>query len=204
MEKPIIYSKQTIEFITVAAEFCAFLEETKNYNRSEFVDKIVKILPLLYLKALLLPDTSEQDIDDDIELIVTEEDYQYIRLNIQNILSDKDDYLEVFLSDIQYSDAPITSFISEDLADIYQDIKNFLSVFSHQYEPTMLNSLIVLNSNFKDDWSQKLVNVLRPLNTILFSDDSDDEFIEDNENRNQSSNWLFDNQKDSELDVGQF
>ena len=41
-------------------------------------------------------------------------------------MGEKDDYLEVFNDDIEYSDQPITEFVSENLADKYQDIKNFV------------------------------------------------------------------------------
>ena len=39
--------------------------------------------------------------------------------------AEKDDYLDVFIQDMVYSDQPITRNISEDLADIYQAIKDF-------------------------------------------------------------------------------
>ena len=49
-----IYSKNIIEFVTVSAEYCAFIERVPELEKEEFLDKIIKILPLLYLKATLL------------------------------------------------------------------------------------------------------------------------------------------------------
>ena len=46
-----IYSKNIIEFVTVSAEYCAFIERVPELEKEEFLDKIIKILPLLYLKA---------------------------------------------------------------------------------------------------------------------------------------------------------
>ena len=57
MEKysQVIFDKNTVEFVTVAAEFCGFLERARDMKRYDFVDTALKILPLLYLKATLLP-----------------------------------------------------------------------------------------------------------------------------------------------------
>ena len=42
-----IYSKNIIEFVTVSAEYCAFIERVPELEKEEFLDKITKILPLL-------------------------------------------------------------------------------------------------------------------------------------------------------------
>ena len=57
MEKDslVIFDKNVIEFVTVAAETCGFLERTETLSKDEFVDTSLKMLPLLYLKANLLP-----------------------------------------------------------------------------------------------------------------------------------------------------
>lgn len=54
-ENEIVYSRNTVEFVTVAAEFCAFLEQSEGRKRRDFVDTMLKLLPLLYLKASLVP-----------------------------------------------------------------------------------------------------------------------------------------------------
>ena len=55
MEKysQVIFDKNTVEFVTVAAEYCGFLERARDMKRYDFVDTALKILPLLYLKATL-------------------------------------------------------------------------------------------------------------------------------------------------------
>lgn len=102
----VIFDKNTVEFVTVAAEFCGFLERARDMKRYDFVDTALKILPLLYLKATLLP-PCEPIGEDEPETFVTEEDYELIRRAIAGVLGAKDDYLEVFLPDMVYSDTPI-------------------------------------------------------------------------------------------------
>ena len=128
-ESQAIFDKNVVEFVTVAAEFCAFLERAEGMKRSMFVDTTLKILPLLYLKASMLP-KCEMIGDEAPETYVTEEIYEVLRINLASVLAEKDDYLEVFLPDMAYSDEPIKKNISEDLADIYQDIKDF--IFDYQ------------------------------------------------------------------------
>lgn len=81
-ESQVIFDKNVIEFVTVAAEFCAFLERAESMKRSTFVDTTLKILPLLYLKASMLP-KCEMIGDESPETYVTEEIYEVLRINLK-------------------------------------------------------------------------------------------------------------------------
>jgi len=171
-ESQVIFDRNTVEFVTVAAEFCGFLERAENMQRETFVDTTLKILPLLYLKASMLPKV-EQLGDEETETYVTEEIYEILRMNISYVLAEKDDYLEVFLPDMKYSDTPLKRNVSEDLADIYQDIKDFVFVFSLGFNQTMNDALYQCKENFAAYWGQKLVNTLRALHDIKYNTDND-------------------------------
>ena len=162
-----IFDRNVIEFVTVAAEFCKFVEQA-------FVDTTLKLLPLLYLKASMLP-PCETIGDEAPETFVTEETYEIVRMNLAGILADRDDYLDVFVSDMKYSDQPITRYISEDLADIYQDIKDFIFVFQLGLNETMNDSLAICQENFRLYWGQKLVNTLRALHEVKYSNTQEEE-----------------------------
>ena len=171
-----IFSKNTIEFVTVGVEFCAFMEKAHENGKNEFIDTSVKILPLLYLKAVLLPDSEEEnEYDINTGHFVTEEIYEYIRNNIAQLLGEQDTYLEVFQDDMQYSESPIIAYISENMTDIYQDIKDFISVYSLGNEDCMRASLNECKNNFASYWGQKLVNVLRALHSLKYTDDETDD-----------------------------
>ena len=53
-ESQVIFERNVIEFVTVAAECCKFLEQAEGMKRTTFVDTALKILPLLYLAHLFL------------------------------------------------------------------------------------------------------------------------------------------------------
>ena len=173
-ESQVIFDRNVIEFVTVAAEFCKFLEQAEGTKRSVFVDTSLKILPLLYLKTSMLPECKMIG-DEAPESFVTEETYEVLRINLAGILAEKDDYLDVFVSDMKYSDQPITKYISEDLADIYQDIKDFIFVFQLGLNETMNDSLAICQENFRLYWGQKLVNTLRALHDVRYSQEGDED-----------------------------
>lgn len=174
-ESQVIFDRNVVEFVTVAAEFCKFLEQAEGMKRATFVDTSLKILPLLYLKTSMMP-KCEMMGEDMPENFVTEETYEIVRMNLAGILGEKDDYLDVFVSDMKYSDQPITKYISEDLADIYQDIKDFIFVFQLGLNETMNDALAICQENFALYWGQKLVNTLRALHDVKYAQaDSEDE-----------------------------
>ena len=57
-----VYQDQAIEFVTVAVQLCLYLEKIEAYEKSDFIDKMLSLLPLLYLKARLLP-KADEDLD---------------------------------------------------------------------------------------------------------------------------------------------
>ena len=179
-ESQVIFDRNVVEFVTVAAEFCKFLEQAETIKRSTFVDTSLKILPLLYLKASMLP-KCETIGNEVLETFVTEETYEILRMNLAGLLAEKDDYLDVFVSDMKYSDQPITRNISEDLADIYQDIRDFIFVFQLGLNETMNDSLAVCRENFALYWGQKLVNTLRALHDVKYNQPEDEEENQDEE-----------------------
>lgn len=186
--KEIVYSKDAIEFVTVAVQYCAFLENMEEITEPDLTDKLTKLLPLLYLKASLLPETDTVN-DEDPEISVTEEIYNYINSKLYNVFLAKDTYLEVFLQDMKYSETPISASISEDLTDIYQDLKNFITIFERGITENMNDAMYVCQENFKGYWGQKLVNVLRALHLIKYSIDTTDTDNENMEIADENELW---------------
>ena len=170
----VIFDKNSIEFVTVAAEYCGFIERARDAERKTFVDTALKILPLLYLKASLIPEC-ELIGEEDLEVFVTEDDYEMVRRAVAHVMGPQDDYLEVFHPDMAYSDTPIKKCISEDLADIYQDLKDFICVFQLGLNATMNDSLCTCKEHFAEFWGQRLVNTMRALHDVKYNISTDDD-----------------------------
>lgn len=170
MEKntSVIYDKNTVEFVTVAAECCGFLEQTGGMKRILFIDKALKLFSLLYLKALLLPEYAERMDDFAPEAFVTESDYNRVRADIAAVMREYDDYLDVFLDDMVYSETPIRQTVSESLADIYQPLKDFVCIYRTGFDPAMNDALVVCREQFGEYWGQRLLNTLRALHDVKY------------------------------------
>lgn len=180
----IVYAPVTLDFVTISVEFCSFLERSDSVSRSEWIKTMVRILPLLYVKATLLPSVEIQT-DDYLETFVSEQDYLFVSSKVSSMVGENDVYLDVFVEDMKYSDRPVSSFISEDIADIYQDIRNFVSIYQLGLEENMINALKVCTDNFRLFWGQKLVNVLRPLHSLIYKPDEGINFEDNNGGEDQ-------------------
>jgi len=168
METSAVYNRNTVEFVTVATEFCAYLEQLEGKRRDKVVDVLSKLLPLLYIKAAMLSNADPLGLY--LEETVTEQTYDSIRMSVQNILGENDDYLEVFVEDMKYSDTPVRRCISEDLADIYQPLRNFVDSYRSGLEEVMAESVAVCAAHFRAYWGQTLTNTLRAVHSIRYSE----------------------------------
>ena len=197
----IVYSKNVIEFVTVAAETCLFFEHAVEFLPQDFIRKSVKLLPLLYLKASLV-EIPERVFDDPSERFVAEEDYLFVKEQPEQILGADDSYLEVFHPDMAISDTPIAAFVSENLSDIYQELKDFAANYQLGDLDIMNDSLVTCLEAFGEHWGQKLLNAMRALHAIRFSDSFGEKNEEDELNaktkidRNSFLNFLHDDDDD--------
>jgi hypothetical protein len=172
MDDDSIYGRNTIEFLTVALEYCSFAETVNECTLLDFVDKATKILPLLYLKAALLPEIIVEDEDESCPApCITEEMYNSVCSRIADFLREKDSYLETFHPDMPFSDAPVAAFVSEDLADIYQDTGNFCFLFRQGNEDVMRMAVAACRTNFREYWGQRLLNALKALHAVRYNED---------------------------------
>ena len=173
-KKHIVYSKNVIEFVTVAKEFCSFLENADRIIRSDFINKSQKILSLLYLKASLLPAT-DPVLDEGNEKFVTEAEWDLIHSKVLRKLGQYDQYIEVFDPRMQENGDPFQASLSENLADIYQDLMDFLSLYRIGNTDIMNDALWECRLSFEQYWGQGLVNALGALNRIIYGSEITDE-----------------------------
>ena len=169
----LIYSRPVIDFVTVAAEFCKYVEQCQGVPRRDFVDVMRKLFPMIYLKASLVDPTDEYE--GYVEHPVTEDDYDYVRRSVADIMGTYDDYLDVFLSDFKYSETPIHRQVSEDVADIYQALRNFVEVYRQGFDDAMQVALAEVLAQFEMAWGQTLLNALRALHDVRYGSLPDEE-----------------------------
>jgi len=194
-----VYSRTVVEFVAVANEFCKYAEHSSELKGDEILKIMQRILPLLYLKASLLP-LLEPFFEDGNEKFVTEDDWNGINDILMEKFGTANDYLEVFDEKINDSDGPVVSSISENMSDIYQDMKDFLLLYQTGTGEVMNDAVWECRMNFENFWGQKLLNSLRAIHKFIYSgeeigkvknveEDSD-------ENRNTADWFITRRQKD--------
>lgn len=175
----IIYQHEVIEFAQVAVQYCAQLEQSAEAERLAFLDTMLKIIPLLYMRAQLLPEV-ESEGDFLPEEYVTEHDYEYILNNLAALLGEGDMYLDVVTDRDMRTDDTEWRRVSEHLTDAYQPLRNFLAAYQNGMEESMLDALWSLRNDFSAYWGEALVDALRQLHRMKFNEDelADEDFEE--------------------------
>lgn len=163
----IVYSRDTVEFVTVAAEFCAYLEQSEGREPEVFRSTLLKLLPLLYLKATLLPRV-EAGGDSRSEQLVTEQDYEWLRAVVAAVMGPDDEYLDVSPADGLQTEETRLQSVSEGLADIYQAVRNFVGTYKHGVEESMYAALWELTDSFELYWGERVVDTLRVLHRLHY------------------------------------
>jgi hypothetical protein len=163
-----VYSRNVIEFVTVANEFCKYLENCEEVSLTDFVETTHRILPLLYLKATLLP-SIEESYEEFNEKFVTEELYSVIQNNLLKKFGNYNNYDEIYDPLRQENDEPAQLSLAETFSDIYQDVKDFLMQYRTGADEIMQNAVWECRQSFEQYWGQKTVNALRVLHHLKYT-----------------------------------
>lgn len=167
------YDSHTIEFLQAAVEFCAFLERCQGTEKRDFMQTLLKLLPLLYLKTNMLP-----RIESTLAFLpadkVTEEDYNYIRRIVYDIMQDDDDFEEFVYDGPLQTEESMWKSVSECLADVYQALRNFVAIYEERLESCMNDALSNLLDNFDLYWGEAVVDCLRRLHKLYYMKPDED------------------------------
>ena len=187
-----VFGRNVVEFVAVANEFCKYSEHSSEMKGDEMLKILQRILPLLYLKASLLP-SPEPVFEDGNEKFVTEADWFRIHDSYRNTFGTADEYLELADEKFNEPEGVVPSSLSENMADIYQDMKDFLLLYQTGTREVMNDAIWECRMNFENIWGQKLVNSLRAIHKFLYSGEEISR-VENNDNDNDekrdTSKWF--------------
>ena len=158
-----VYAKNTVEFVTVAVEYCLYLEKIREKNREDLIDVMRKILPLLYLKASMV-DKPESDEYGDVPTYVTEIQYEQMRAALAEIMGDFDDY--------ESEGTPCS--LSEDLSDLWQDLNDMAMNYKSGDREISEWALGRCLQHFETYWGPKLIQAMGRIHVLRFADKAED------------------------------
>lgn len=168
-----VYSRKVIEMLTVANEYCLFLEKAGNYTKQELYGFLQKIVPLIYLKAALLPDIVTGD-EDATEHYVTEEQWEMMFNILRNKFEAEDQFHFIDLHERSHTDA-LAGSMAENFTDIYQDLKDFVLLYQKPLKSFKENAVRDCRYLFETRFGFRLVTVHAALHYLLFSEGKDED-----------------------------
>jgi len=161
-----LYSKNVIEVITICNEVCIFLEEVEKYDKQYIYNYLQKILPLLYLKGSLMPNI-ELTTEEITERFVTQEQWQDMFNTLKNKIG-KDDSFVFIDYKTKFDEETENGSISEFLADIYQELKDFLIMYQKNTDSARQNAVYTLREMFEVYWGIRVINVHKAIHMLLY------------------------------------
>ncbi len=168
-----IRSAKVLDFLTIANEYCLIVEECGKYPRDTLLGYMHRILPLLYLKGSLLPEIRPPD-DDLYERFVTEEQWENCLKDLIKQMDNEDVFWFVPHQHHHNSDSgrdkpePEKGRISEHLADIYQDMKDFVLLFQKPLSSSKEHAVASCTYLFYDNWGHKALTTATMIHALLF------------------------------------
>jgi hypothetical protein len=195
-------NQDVTEFVSLAAEYCTFVENTNNFLKSDFVKKSIHILSGLYYYGLKLPRLENSEVAAP-EKYVTELEWNDIYEKVNTKLGYHADYLDVYDPVAKEEGEISIASLADNFADLYQDIKDFTTAYGFGNDEVMEGAIYDLVYNFEEYWGMKLLSALRALHRLYFSDEDlqEDDQEQDDKPENKS-NWLFEERRKQSKNKG--
>jgi hypothetical protein len=163
-DQELVFSKKVLEMITVSNEFCLFLEEHDRYEAMQILAYMERLLPLLYLKASLLPSVEVSDQGAN-ERFVTEEQWETMFQELKEQFGSAD----AFFFNTSAGDQELRKFsLAEQLSDIYQDLKDFLTLYQRNTMAARENAVSSCRELFQNRWGSAALRALFAIHHILY------------------------------------
>ena len=154
--KEFVYSSEVLEFVKISKDFIDFLQDEMPEERKDFIGKSLQLLPQMYANMMSIP-PNEPEFDSGGQKHVTEEEWSGVYQKIYGILASQNEYLDIPEQEEYDRMEIISRELSDDLADIYQDVKDFLENFRMGVEEVMNDAIWECRVNFENYWGKKLL-----------------------------------------------
>ncbi len=152
-------------FADLASSYCSLIEQHEEYSTEIFVRRIRVVLPLLYYHALKLPDV--ESTDEEIQREIGHEEWSRMFASLQRKLGVNDLYWEIYDPLKTEHDEAVAASLSDDLADIWRDLKDGLLNWSDSSPAIRQEIVWNWHFTFHHHWSDHVVDALRAINWIV-------------------------------------
>ncbi|MCK9447842.1 MAG: DUF5063 domain-containing protein [Bacteroidales bacterium] len=158
-----------LETVSIADEYCKFLNKVSKHRMDDFFRTLRGLVPLLYVRGMLLPDIQPEHPEAN-ERFMTEEEWDQMFTSLRVYLADQDEF--TYLSKNEYGqDAILTGSIAEHLTDVYQDLSDFVLLFKKPSLSARENAIHECKSLFESHWGNRLAQLLPVLHHLQIPDE---------------------------------
>ncbi len=171
-----VYSKNVLEFITVANDYCLTLGKVEATKKKWLLNYLQKIIPLLYLKASLIPELEVQNPDAN-ERFFTQEEWEFLFNQLRQKFVGDDTFW--FLDPSASITDPVKGSLAECLSDIYQELKDFITLYQKNSLDAKENAVFEVRDSFEKRWGYSLVNAHKTIHYLIMNELMPDEDEED-------------------------
>ncbi len=158
-----VYSRSVLELLTVANDYCLTLTKTEKLNKQKLQNYLLKVLPLLYLKASLLPQVKARNPEFN-EKFWTEEEWEALFNKLRNIFGKEDEFWMV--DQQEKANETIKGSLAEHLTDIFQALKDFLELYQKSSIDAKENAVEDIYHSFSSHWGYRLVDAHKTLHYL--------------------------------------
>jgi hypothetical protein len=163
-----VYSSEMVTFVKAANAWCTFMEQLKDTKGREFIIESVKHLSGVYNTFLYIGET-QPVLDSPGETAVSEQEWSELYRKIAMILGPHNDILRKADEGEFDRSELVNHTISEDLADVFQDLKEFMAIYSLGMEELMNDAAWELKERFSEHWGVKLLRALLAIHELYVS-----------------------------------
>jgi hypothetical protein len=160
-----VYSEELLALVRAANEAATFLESFPGDAGRTFITGAVRSLSTVYSAMLRVGDT-EPVFESAGEPTVTEQDWSGIYQRVARVLGPYNEFLRPAEEGEFDRSELVTHTVSEDLADVYQEIRDFIAIYSRGMEEEMNDAAWELKSRFTEHWGKKLLRSLARLHEL--------------------------------------
>ena len=160
-----VYSSEMVEFVKAANACCDYLEQLKGTEGRAFIADSVRLLSAVYA-TLIVTGGTEPVFDSPAEPTVTEQEWSELFQRVAQILGPYNDVLRIAEEGEFDRSELVNHTISEDLSDLYQELKDFTSIYSRGIEELMNDAAWELKERFAEHWGIKLLRALLSLHRL--------------------------------------
>lgn len=153
-----VYHRNVVEMLALAFEYCRFMEKLESIDKEGLASYLLKVLPLLYVKGELLPEI-EAEHPEANERFVIEEEWEEL-FNYLRLILDSDDIYYTFDPPAYGWGESLRTSLAEHLADIHQDIKDFVLLYQKNSLAAKENAVAECRRLFLEHWGPRVASCL--------------------------------------------